>query len=229
MVHEHVHQSEGHLGYAPKARPDDTPPRNRVIFGYTVLTVVTLIALKFVFDSYLDVSRTATRREHIADSRASRALAEYRRRERERLESGSMPVERAMRELGRRGRLAFPLIRPTESTDRAARVGWQQLPRTEAPAPAGGAAAPPATGERTQGAMLAPVGSDGAVTAALEAADTPRLANASVDVSRAGAGVPGPGLAPVEATALVAPGGRIQVPPGGGPSAAEPRATAPSP
>jgi hypothetical protein len=134
MGAENVQSIEVRSGRATRALPDDTPPRNRLIFGYTIVVVFALIGLKFVFDSYLDVSRTAKRREQIATSRANVILAEYRRAQRERLESGPMPIDRAMHELARRGRNAFAQIRPEASGDRAPLQGWQQLPRAVSPA-----------------------------------------------------------------------------------------------
>ncbi|AKF06456.1 hypothetical protein [Sandaracinus amylolyticus] len=139
MAHEDT--TPTHAVPATRPRPDDTPPRNRVIFTYTVLAVITLIGLKYVFDSYMDVSRRDRRRENIEESRTTAELAEYRESQREALRGGAMPVDRAIDELGRRGRGAFPLIRPAASQDLDPLRGWQQLPR-ELPAALAPAAAP---------------------------------------------------------------------------------------
>lgn len=126
-----------------RPRPDDTPPRNRVIATYTVLAVITLAGLKFVFDSYMDTSRRAVRAEHISDSHTAETLDAYREQQAQRLSGGAMPIERAVQELGRRGRSAFPLIRPTPSEDLDPMRGWTQLPR-ELPAGAEPVVAPEA-------------------------------------------------------------------------------------
>ncbi|GAB4198008.1 MAG: hypothetical protein OHK0013_06690 [Sandaracinaceae bacterium] len=131
---EHEHDSHQLvMGPSGKPRPDDTPPRNGVIFFYTVLVVLTLICLKFVMDSFLDSSRRAIRAQHLERSRANELLAEHREREREALGSGEMPIDRAMRELAQRGRGAFPQVRPFPSTDRGALEGWNRRGPTEAP------------------------------------------------------------------------------------------------
>lgn len=128
-----------------RPRPDDTPPRNRVIFAYTVMSVIALIALGFLFDSYMDISRGAFRRVNIERSRTSQILEDYRDGQRAALERGRMPITRAISELARQDRRAFPLIRPTASDDQGPLEGWNQLPRRAAvPAPEE-AAAPPAT------------------------------------------------------------------------------------
>jgi hypothetical protein len=150
-----------------RPRPDDTPPRNRVIFTYTILAVMTLFGLKYVFDSYMDVSRRGIRLEHVTESRASQTLEEYREAQHGQLARGPMPIERAIAELGRQDRRAFPLIRPTASDDRAALEGWTQLPRmqpeAEAPAPEEGAV-PPA--EVPQGDLPSDVTLEGGAEAA---------------------------------------------------------------
>nr|MDQ3032913.1 hypothetical protein [Myxococcota bacterium] len=146
----HDHSATG------RPRPDDTPPRNRVIMTYTVLAVITLVGLSFVFDSYIDVSRRGVRREHLAESQAGLVLEAYREEQYERLARGPMPIERAMEELVRRDRRALPLIRPTASDDQGPLQGWTQLPRaypeppTTTPVPEEGAVPPP-TGPLPQG------------------------------------------------------------------------------
>jgi len=118
-----------------RPRPDDSPPRLRMIVGYSVFSILCLVGLKFSFDSYLDTSRIAVRRLHLTGSHTVAALEEYRDAQRSELGGGAMPVDRAIQELGRRGRGAFPLIRPVESTDLDPLRGWSQLPR-EVPASA---------------------------------------------------------------------------------------------
>ncbi len=117
-------------------RPDDTPPRNRVIFAYTVMSVIALVALGFLFDSYMDISRRETRRSNAERSWTSETLALYREGQTNALERGRMPIQRAMADFARQNRQAFPLIRPMASDDQGPLEGWNQLPhRAAASAP----------------------------------------------------------------------------------------------
>ena len=163
-----------------RPRPDDSPPQLRIIVGYSIFAVLCLVGLKFGFDSYLDTSRISVRRLHLAGSHTVAALEEYRDAQRSKLGGGAMPVERAVQELGRRGRGAFPLIRPVESTDLDPLRGWSQLPR-EVPASA-----------------LPPQPVPEAVVTPTDAAAMP------ADAASAVAGVVVPAIAPGPATAAPA-------------------------
>lgn len=115
-----------------KPAPDDSPPQNGLIFLYTVLTVLTLVGLKFVFDSFLDSSRRTVQAGHISESVASARLAEHREEVRRRLsEDGS--IDETISSLAERGRGAYPQIRPFPSEDRGSREGWGR--RAPVPAP----------------------------------------------------------------------------------------------
>lgn len=129
---ESEHEGHGHA----KPRPDDSPPQNALIFFYTVLVVLALVGLKFVFDGFLDSSRRSVRAERIEESVASERLAAHREEARERL-SGEHSIDETISSLAERGRGAFPQIRPYPSEDRGAREGWSR----RAPA------APPVTPE----------------------------------------------------------------------------------
>ena len=115
-----------------KLRGDDTPPRNNAILIYTILSVATLFGLSFGFHSYLDASRRHARTTHLADSETSRTLDAYREQSADRLAHGAMSIDAAIAQLGRRGRLAFPQIRPEQSDDRGAMEGWTRRPREAA-------------------------------------------------------------------------------------------------
>jgi hypothetical protein len=125
-AHEQSGSEHEHGSHSAKPRPDDTPPRNGVIFFYTVLAVLTLIGLKFVMDSFLDTTRRAVRAQHLEESVASEALAQHREASQEALRSGDMPIDQAMQQLAERGRGAFPQIRPFASADQGAREGWNR-------------------------------------------------------------------------------------------------------
>lgn len=154
-----------------KARPDDTPPQNGIILVSSVLAVLTLFSLKFVFDSYLDASNLHVRRDHIAESHASEVLTEYRATAQDQLRGGQMPIADAMEQIATRGRAAFPQIRPVADTTTAAREGWSAMPvvageaaphaqvvEEPAPAPAPAPEAVPADGAPapSEGAPEAP-------------------------------------------------------------------------
>lgn len=113
---------------------DDSPPRNGIIFFYTVLTVFMLIGVKFLLDSYF----ASTMNAEWHDKVFSRGMAEVeavRKKEAETLNSGSMPIDQAMRLIGQRGRSASPLIAPESGRGAAEITGWSQLKRDVAEAP----------------------------------------------------------------------------------------------
>jgi hypothetical protein len=131
--HENDAAHEPVLGPGGKPRPDDSQPRNGLIFFYTVLVVVSLVCLKFIMDSFLDSSRQTIRAQHLERSRSSQLLEEHREEATRALTEGEMPIARAMQELAQRGRGAFPQVRPFPSTDRGALEGWNLRAPAEAP------------------------------------------------------------------------------------------------
>ena len=133
MSEEHDTHDHAEGGHGAKPRPDDAPPQNGLIFFYTVLTVLSLIGLKFAMDSFLDSSRRAVQGAHIEDSVGSRHLEERREEAREALSSGTMPIDQAITQLAERGRGAFPQVRPSASEDRGAREGWARRGPAAAP------------------------------------------------------------------------------------------------
>jgi hypothetical protein len=126
------HEPDGHEdrhapGDAPK--PDTSPPRERLILVLVLATVSSLWALKYGFDSYLDRELHLTREEHLDNSTAAIALADYREEAASTLAGGAMSIDEAMEQLGTRGRTAFVQIRPAPGDpSRAAREGWASLP-----------------------------------------------------------------------------------------------------
>ena len=134
---ELVRDSHGRL------KGDETPPQNGIIFAAAIMSIATLFSLKYVFDSYLDVSNLHVRRTHIAESHASEVLVEYRAHAGDQLREGPMTIESAMQELATRGRAAFPQIRPVADSNVGAREGWTAMPVVaEEPAPRAEAIAP---------------------------------------------------------------------------------------
>lgn len=109
-------------------RPDDTPPQNGTILVSAVLTVVTLVALKFGFDSYLEGARRIVRTHNLAENSATMTLEEYREASRHALETGrTMSIDDAIAALSQRARGEHAQIRPTPSNDTGAREGWNRL------------------------------------------------------------------------------------------------------
>ncbi|MEZ4261599.1 MAG: hypothetical protein R3B36_21150 [Polyangiaceae bacterium] len=107
---------------------DNTPPRIRLIVTVTVITVVTLIALKFVFDSYFAYMSDQATHEKLAEPIARRNLAEI---EKKHLTGSPLPIEAAMAKLARGARTDAELsdVEPKPSDDNGPLIGWSKLPK----------------------------------------------------------------------------------------------------
>lgn len=114
-------------GPSDRVKPDTTPPRNRDIAVYSLLTLAALVGVKFAADGYLDANTRAVRAGHISESVALEELDAYRSEATAALAGGEMPIEEAMSQLAERGRAAFVQIRPTRDTSDAPRVGWTSM------------------------------------------------------------------------------------------------------
>jgi hypothetical protein len=130
---------------------DDSPPRNGVIFFYTILTLFVLVGVKLLLDSYF----VKTMESEIHDKVLTRGLervADLRAREKETLERSG--IDGAIKTLAQRGRTASPLIVPQSGQGMPAVPGWSQLPRAQAaaaPAPAAPPGAVSQPGETAPG------------------------------------------------------------------------------
>lgn len=102
---------------------DNTPPRNALILGIAAASVVTLGALKFVFDSYYHHVMEA---EVAAKSLPPEELRAARVADQQKLATGPMPIDRAMQDIAK-SREA--LIKPEQSTDDGPMQGWSKAPR----------------------------------------------------------------------------------------------------
>ena len=145
---------------------DKSPERSNLILFYTILSVSTLVALAFVFQSYF----TATFEQEMYEKVESKPNAELHRIEakaRKQLDTGPMPIERAKRELVERGRPAS--IAPEPSDDLAALQGWafEKSPPTMGGVPVSVAEEPADGGVGPDGGVEAagPPGPDGGAAA----------------------------------------------------------------
>jgi hypothetical protein len=113
---------------------DDSPPRNGIIFFYTVLAVFMLIGVKFLLDSYFASMMNAEMYEKIY-SRGMEQVAAVREKEAQQLQKGNVPIEQAIRLIAQRGRGASPLITPEGSPVAPEISGWSQMKRNLPEAP----------------------------------------------------------------------------------------------
>lgn len=106
--------------------PRNNPPRNGLILFYAVIAVALLASLKPAFDAYYDAVLTGARADRLSTYSDLEPLnaAEAQWNERR------MPIDRAMSELGTRGRGAFPQINPEpgEAMNLGPLNGWTQSP-----------------------------------------------------------------------------------------------------
>lgn len=137
---------------------DDSPPRNGTIFFYTVLTVVLLVAVKFLLDSYFAKVVDAEIEDKVLTQGMEEVQAQ-REQETATLEKGPLPIESAIKMMAKQGRAAMPEIAPQSGAGKPEVAGWSQLKREVAePAPAaapaveGAPAVPAPQDAKTQGA-----------------------------------------------------------------------------
>lgn len=105
---------------------DDSPPRNGVIFFYTVLTVAVLVGVKFLLDSYFAVTMESELHAKVL-SQGLEEVAQKKAQEREALEQAGL--DRAMQLLAQRGRTAASAIAPASGQGKPQVGGWSQLAR----------------------------------------------------------------------------------------------------
>lgn len=155
---------------------DDTQPKNRVIFLYTVLTLVALLVLAPIFGSYF----TSFVEREIAAKILTVPNAQYEETKQaafDTLRNGPLPIERAVAIVGSDGRDVSPAIAPSQSDDVAPVEGWMLNKNEEAAARAAeaverrkAAEAEAAAAEAEGADGESPTGAEGAEPAAGEAA-----------------------------------------------------------
>jgi hypothetical protein len=121
---------------------DNTPPRLKLIATIGVIAVVTLIAINFATESYFAMMTDSAQREKSAPTRDKEELLKA---EAVAFTNASMPIDKAMAELGKGERP--PLIAPTQSDDVGAMTGWSKLPKPLPTAAGHHGTSAPATGD----------------------------------------------------------------------------------
>ncbi len=101
---------------------DNSPPRNGLILLIAVASVLTLGALKFVFDSYYRYVMEDEVAAKLAQSPPIELRA-ARLEDQQRLASGPMPIDRAIKDLAKNREA------PQQSADDGPMLGWSKAPR----------------------------------------------------------------------------------------------------
>jgi hypothetical protein len=114
---------------------DTSETRNRTIITGIIVSVLFLVAVKFVLDSYFVQVTEATAKGKLA---SPEKLIAQREAEKKALTGGAITIDVAMAEMSR-GRDAVhgvgQDITPRPSDDISAMTGWAKMPRTYASAP----------------------------------------------------------------------------------------------
>ena len=134
---------------------DKSEPHVGLIIKVGIISVLTVLAVRFALGTYFDQAAQAEELRKIGQAKPE-ALMELRTDEHARLMTGSVPIEQAMQDLAKKGRMsASPDIVPTASRDVAPLQGWMKMPST-VPAPMLAPSASPA--------LAADAGASGAET-----------------------------------------------------------------
>jgi len=104
---------------------DQSPPRLQLIISIAVGTVVALVGLKFVFDSYFtNVWEGEEQGKLVAPDEVNAMRADQIAK----LTNGpAVPIDQAMSMIATKGRLSSTLITPQPSDDLGAVTGWSHL------------------------------------------------------------------------------------------------------
>jgi hypothetical protein len=122
---------------------DKSEPRIGLIVSIGVIAIVTLGAVRTVLVSYFDHVALAEEYRKVGSLKPE-ALVNMRADEKQRLQSGAMPIDKAMQMLSTKGRMgASPDIMPSASKDTAPLQGWSKMPSEVPPAMTASAPEPP--------------------------------------------------------------------------------------
>lgn len=122
---------------------DKSEPRVGVIAQVAVVSIVTLVATHAALVAYFDRASYEEEMRKVGAAPPD-ALMSVRASEKERLSSGSLPIDKAMQQLTSKGRMnASPDIMPSASRDVAPLEGWTKMPGSVPPAMTAVPTAPP--------------------------------------------------------------------------------------
>ncbi len=135
---------------------DKSEPRVGVIAQVAILSIVTLVAIHAALLAYFDHESYAEEMRKVGTAPPN-ALLSVRADERERLSSGSTPIDKAMQQLAAKGRMgASPDIMPSASRDVSPLQGWTKLPGIVPPAMTATPALPPPASSSAASPSAAP-------------------------------------------------------------------------
>src|SRR5688572_27219549 len=106
---------------------DNTPPRLKLIITIAVITVITLVGIKFATESYYAMMTDEAQREKIAPTSDK---SEQQKAEQAALTGATIPLDQAMAQIGKGTRP--DTITPQPSEDLGPMTGWSKMPK---PAP----------------------------------------------------------------------------------------------
>jgi len=160
---------------------DDSPPRNGVIFFYSVLTIVFLFGAQQLLNSYFGKMMNAEFQEKVFTVGLQGAVDA---KAHDQAELAKFDIEAAKRLYVQRGRSASPVIAPESGANKPGIGGWTQLKRDVPAAPAAAPVAP---------AAVPAEGASGAVEAPAKSGTTSPSAGAGVTTTNTSTGrVPAP-------------------------------------
>jgi hypothetical protein len=107
---------------------DKSEPRVGLILKIGLAAVVTLIGVRAALSSYFDFAVQAEELRKFGEIKPT-GLLSLRAQDKERLNAGAMPIDKAMEQLARQGRKsAAPDFAPIASKDMSALHGWVKMP-----------------------------------------------------------------------------------------------------
>jgi hypothetical protein len=134
---------------------DKSEPRTGLIFRIGLFAIISLLSLRWALISYFGNMASAEEERKIG-SVVPEALNDLRADEKQRLTSGPLPVDKAMKEIVEHGRMMSPDTMPSASKDVGPLQGWTKMPG-EVP-PAMTAVAPEGMDAGAQGPAVGPDG-----------------------------------------------------------------------
>jgi hypothetical protein len=155
---------------------DKSEPRVGLILKVGVLSIALLIGVHAFLVSYFDEVARAEEHRKMGDVKPE-ALLSARADAKARLNSGAMPIDKAMQQLAQRGRMeASPMLTPSASKDVAPLAGWSKMPSVVPPSMTASEPAPNEPPSADGGVVRAAIGDAGAAKRAKPDGGPPKLA-----------------------------------------------------